>query len=344
MLRRLLQINSFFLLVFLLYGTNGCDRVKEKEWLFSSPSLGTRYTIKVFPASAKITKASLQTGIDRVLETVTHQMSTYDAESELSRFNQHQSTAWFEVSADTMLVIKDALMVSQLSQGAFDVTVGALVNLWGFGPGQEHEQIPSDERIRSLLEVIGYQNLEVQNLSIRKKKPSLYVDLSAIAKGFAVDKVSAYIESQGIDSYMVEIGGEIRTKGKKIDGQFWRIAIESPVAEQRKIQKVISLENLSVATSGDYRNYFEKEGRRYSHTIDPTTGKPITHSLASVSVIDVQCMHADALATAFMVLGQEKAYELAVRENIALFMIIRDGDQFVEKSTPAFEKLNPPSL
>ena len=191
-----------------------------------------------------------------------------------------------------------------------------------------------------MMERIGYQNLFVRQSppSIKKKNPGIYCDLSAIAKGFGVDKVAEYLDSKGFVHYLVEIGGEVRAKGVKPGGQPWRVAIAVPDGSS-SYQRVLLLKNISMATSGDYQNYFEKDGKRYSHTIDPCTGRPITHTLASVTVIHESCMMADALATAINVLGPGKGYELAIKENLPVFLIIKKRGGFVEKMTPLFEDI-----
>jgi thiamine biosynthesis lipoprotein len=229
-----------------------------------------------------------------------------------------------------------------ISGGAFDITVGPLVNLWGFGPDPMLFVAPDAVLIRQTLTKIGYQKLlfDDQNQRVKKIEVSLYLDLSAIAKGYAVDKVGALLEEYGISHYMVEIGGELRLKGHNIKQKPWRIAIEKPSSEQRVIQKVLPLSNISLATSGDYRNFFESEGVRFSHTIDPRSGSPIRHDLASVTVLSETTMKADALATALMVLGDEEGGRMAERENIAALFIIKTKDGFTEKASSSFlEKL-----
>jgi thiamine biosynthesis lipoprotein len=214
------------------------------------------------------------------------------------------------------------------------------VNLWGFGPAKEKREIPGEAQIKEAMVKIGYQKLAVHLSppSMKKEDPEIYCDLSAIAKGFGVDKVAAYLEAQGFNDYLVEIGGEVRARGKNPKGTLWRVAIASPDGSSG-YQKVLFLEDASMATSGDYHNYFEKDGVRYSHTIDPSTGRPITHKLASVTVVHASCMTADALATAIDVLGPGKGYELALKENLPVFLVIREKDTFVEKMTPRFQTL-----
>ena len=309
-------------------------------------TMGTTYMVKLVkngrlnsmsPSNAEKT---VTTEIDAVLKRVNSQMSTWIEDSELSKFNRFDKPEWFDVSMDTVIVFAEALRVSRLSGGAFDITVGPIINLWGFGPTKNERHIPTDEQIKEVMAKTGYQKLSVRQAppAVKKEDPGIYCDLSAIAKGFGVDEVAGYLESKEIYNYVVEIGGEVRARGKRPDGRFWRIGIATPDGSP-SYNKVVLLKDISMATSGDYHNYFEENGVRYSHTIDPTTGRPITHNLASVSVIHEFCMTADALATAIDVLGPEKGYELAIKENLPVFLILKGKDGFVEKMTPRFREL-----
>lgn len=330
----------------LVYSTStfGCDNRRSGGELavISGTTMGTLYNIKIVDerhAGQNVVSRNLRADIENILSTVNNQMSTYEKESEISRFNRHRASDWFPVSSDTAGVIKEALGISRLSGGAFDITVGPLVDLWGFGP-KTANGVPDRGQIKETLKIIGYENLSV-NLSppaIKKGFKELHCDLAAIAKGFGVDKLAAYLDSQNITSYLIEIGGELRTRGRNQHDRWWRIGIASPT-DTFGIQKVIDLKNQSMATSGDYRNYYEAGGIRYSHTIDPRTGSPVTHNLVSVTVVCDSCMRADALATAITVLGPEKGYELALRDDLAVFFIMKSKQGFREKSTPLFREL-----
>jgi thiamine biosynthesis lipoprotein len=235
-------------------------------------------------------------------------------------------------------VLKAAQKISKLTQGAFDISIAPLVNLWGFGPDEMTYTVPEEGEIKQQLNQIGYQHLLLSDKAdkIKKMIPSLILDLSALAKGYAVDQVALLMERSNISSYLVEIGGEIRLKGKNVDGQLWRIAIEKPMPDNRVIHKVLPISNIAMATSGDYRNYFEKDGIRFSHTIDPRTGYPVTHKLASVTILSENTMEADALATAIMVLGPNDGYQLAEKKQIAALFLIKTGTGYEEKSTSEF--------
>ena len=303
--------------------------------------MGTYYRIKLTQLPQNSSADQLQSGIETRLETINDQMSTWRDDSELSRFNTQTGTGWFEVSGATALVLAEANRISELSNGAFDVTVGPLVNLWNFGEQQGTDRIPIDEEIANAKQSIGYRNLEfrISPPALRKKISEIHVNLSAIAKGFAVDQVAEYLDEIGITGYMVDIGGEVRTQGTKPDGTGWKIGIQSPLEIQNSPYKSVSLQNRSMATSGDYRNYFEKEGKRYSHTIDPRTGRPVDRQLASVSVVHESCMTADALATAIMVLGPQAGYNLALREQLPVLLLVYKGNGLVEKSSPQMQRL-----
>ncbi|MEX0334563.1 FAD:protein FMN transferase [Vibrio tubiashii] len=314
----------------------GCEKPAEQVHL-SGPTMGTTYNIKYISAEGIPSPQTLQQEVDRLLEEVNDQMSTYRKDSELSRFNQLQSSESFEVSPQTVTVVKEAIRLNGLTQGALDVTVGPLVNLWGFGPEARPEVVPSDEELAARKAMTGIEHLSVEGNTLRKDIPNLYVDLSTIAKGWGVDVVADYIQSQGVKNYMVEVGGEMRLKGLNREGVKWRIAIEKPSTDERAIQEIIEPGDMAVATSGDYRIYFERDGVRYSHIINPQTGKPIRHKVVSVTVLDKSSMTADGLATGLMVLGEELGMQVANENNIPAFMIVKTQDGFKELASEAYK-------
>lgn len=317
----------------------GCSfEAEEKVWEISGPVFGTQYHINVVLPEDPARLEALAAGIEGELEKVDASMSTWRPDSELSKLNQaDDQSEWMPLSEPLSEVLQRAEAVSRLTDGAFDVTIGPVVNLWGFGPKARPEQVPSDQELAQALSATGYDKLE-----LRKSPPALradmpqYIDLSAIAKGYGVDVVARYLDSEGVKAYLVEIGGEVRVNGRKPEGDAWRLAIEQPTSDARQVNRVVALEERAMATSGDYRNYYESEGRRFSHTIDPGTGRPIEHNLASVTVIAEDCMSADALATGFNVMGFEQAEALATRENIPAYFIIRTENGFETHQTPAF--------
>lgn len=338
-------VSAVFFIGLLIF--SGCgERAPERQtYLFEGPTMGTTYQVKVVGAELPAARKDQIDGAIRTqLDEVNVLMSTYLEESELSRFNRHDDTA-FELSSATREVFQAALDLGRRSGGALDITVGPLVNAWGFGPGHWSPEGPtttlSDDEVAALLTHIGYQRLELSEAHgiLRKSDPDLYCDLSSLAKGYAVDRVAGALETLGATDFMVEVGGEIRARGENEQGRTWRIGIERPQLARGHVQRIVALDGLSLATSGDYRNYREVDGQRFSHIMDPRTGRPIQHRLASVSVLHQDCMTADGWATALLVLGEDEGFELASRENLAALFLVRDEDGFSEKQTPAFENL-----
>ncbi len=304
-------------------------------------TMGTVYSIKLGELPAGLQVDTLHREVEQRLQQINARMSTYQDDSELSRFNRHQDDDWFEVSKETAGVVNVALEISRLTDGAFDVTVGPLVNLWNFGPDAKPGHIPTTEQVEQEKARVGYQQLEVRLSppALRKKSPEIYVDLSAIAKGYGVDAIAELLADRGIADFMIEIGGDVRTGGTRHDGQHWRIGIEKPVSHLRSVQHVVGLSGQALATSGDYRNVFEHEGRYYSHAIDPFTGYPVQHELTSVSVIYLgNCMMADAWATALLVVGPDRALQLAEEHSLDVLLILRTDQGFEERMTDGFSR------
>lgn len=318
----------------------GCASSPDPLWTISGKTMGTTFQVKIARPNGRLQEKDIENEINRLLEEVNRQMSTYRPDSEITQFNQSRTTDWVGVARDFSYVLSVSQQISRWSNGAFDITVGPLVNVWGFGPDKVPIRIPSEDTLRARMALVGYGHIEVDTLTfaVRKHMPEMYCDLSAVAKGFGVDKVALYLDRVGVGDYFVEIGGEVRVKGRNAQGDLWRVGISTP-SGQPGVQKVVVLNNLAMATSGDYHNYFEKDGVRYSHTIDPTTGRPITHNLASVSVVHDNCTYADGLATAIDVMGPDKGFDFAVAKNLPVFMLVKEGDGFAEKMTPAFEAL-----
>jgi len=326
---------SLFIIVF-LSSCNNDKNIEVNE--FRGQTMGTSYSIKIVAKLTPSHKKNLQLSIDSTLIDINKKMSTYITDSELLKFNTSKDTNWIKVSKDLAMVISEALEISKASNGMYDITIGPLVNLWGFGPDIKNEKIPTQKEVDDKKKDIGFENILVnlEESKIKKKKPNIYCDLSSIAKGYGVDKVGLLFEKFGFNNYMVEIGGEVRTKGKNGKNEKWKIGIATPTNDG--LEKIVNLSNYSMATSGDYLNYFEENGVRYSHTINPKTGKPITHKLASVTVIYNNCSYADAYATAIDVMGPDEGYKFALQQNLPIFMIVRENNSFIEKMTPQFKK------
>lgn len=295
--------------------------------------MGTTYHITVI--ADQLPPSDIEQQIDQLLSKVDHSMSTYKKDSEISRFNRLNVGQQLEISQEFADVLQISREIWQLSEGAFDPTLGPLVDLWGFGPKATGDLIPSDQDITAALKNTGFDGVVLKGLILTKNKP-VALDLSAVAKGYAVDIVSNYLEMSALPDYLVEVGGEIRVSGFNSEGMPWRVAIEQPQL-LASVNKIVGLTDMSIATSGDYRNYFERDGIRYSHTIDPRTGKPIDHNLASVTVLIDSCAEADAWATAFSVLGAQQSIELAEKLDLAMYMLVRQNDQFIASSSRSFK-------
>jgi thiamine biosynthesis lipoprotein len=314
-----------------------CARPPE-SLLIQGPIMGTSYTVRVLRRPAQPDGKTLSRSVEERLEALNARLSTYVDSSDVVRFSAAPADQWVPVSRDTLAVVAEALRISRASDGAFDITVAPLVDLWGFGPDGQPGRVPGEEEIERLLAASGYRRIELRDEppALRKDHPELRIDLSAIAKGYAVDELARLLDEAGFTDYMVEIGGEVRTRGHRPDGTPWRIALESPLAGTREVLRVLPLSGESVASSGDYRNFFEHMGRRYGHTIDPRSGWPVEHGLGAASVIAASCMAADAWATALMVLGAEEGLRIAEREGLAANLVTRSQDGFVESMTSAY--------
>ncbi|NLO32005.1 MAG: FAD:protein FMN transferase [Candidatus Hydrogenedentes bacterium] len=331
-----------FLMGFSLSLSQGCTQgctAPSRATVLHGNALGTFYTVNISQLPDEVTSEEIQDVVDSTLDRINRLMSTYLDDSELSRFNTHESHTPFQLSPETYTVFEIAQRVSAQSDGAFDVTVGPLVNVWGFGP-EAFTKVPDDAAIQKLKEAVGYEKLSLlPDHKISKSQATLYCDLSGIAKGYAVDAIAEALTALGLKHFMIEVGGEIRVSGENSQGQDWNLGIETPNPEGRELFIVVHLSDASLATSGDYRNMFEVEGQLVSHTIDPHTGYPVQHPVASVSVIHPSCTWADAYATALMVMGEEKALAFAKEQGLAVMLIIHDGEhkQFKERSTPQFD-------
>lgn len=328
---------SFLFIIFLLAG---CSKEEPRESLaLTGETMGTSYHITLVADAGKplgLDQAGMQAALYSELETINYHMSTYSPDSELMRLNAAPAGEWFAISLPLEEVLELSQSISAASSGAFDITVGPLVNLWGFGADKSEDRVPAEADIDAAKAVVGYQKLEVGKKGALKQG-DIKLDLSAIAKGYGVDWIARFIAAKGISNYMVEIGGEVRVAGVNAEGKPWRIAIEQPSELQQGVHKVVSLSDVGMATSGDYRNYFEQDGKRYSHTIDPVTGYPINHALASVTVIAKTAAEADGWATAINVLGPDKGMEVANREKLAVYMIVKEKDGFSGRYSTAFE-------
>ena len=316
-------LKTFLIAASLCFLSSGCEG--KREHLIQGPTMGTTYHIKVVTGYFQGVPG-LKEKIEKRLVEINASMSTYQKDSEISRFNEfNQIGRKFRISEDFYRVMKTAQVVYRLSDGAWDATVNPLVDLWGFGRGRPKNKIPLGTEISALLSNIGFENIEVLKPGfLIKKRAAVTLDLSSIAKGYGVDQVADIIRKEGFQNYLVEIGGEVFASGYRKDGKFWRIGINRPQTDAAfdEVYKAVNLHNKAFATSGDYRNFFMVDGIRYAHVIDPRTGYPISNGVASVTIIADTCTFADGLATAIMVMGPEKGLDLINRLDAVEGLII----------------------
>lgn len=341
--RALLRPLAATALVVLAAGLVACGR-SPATLEVDGPTMGTYYSVKVANPPVGLTGEELQRGVAAALDEVIAEISTYDAASELSRLNRNPDTDWVAVSPQLHRLLAAGLELSELTAGAFDVTVGPLVNLWGFGPEINEESVPSPEAVAAALERVGHRMiaLRADPPAVRRARGDLYIDLSALGEGWGADRVAEHLESRGVTDYMVAVAGSIRMKGRNGEGAPWRIAVEEPTPGRRAVHRILAVTDAGLSTSGDYRNFFEEGGRRYSHHIDPRTGAPVRHSLASVTVVSDTATEADGLATALLLLGEKKGPALAAAEGIAAYFIVRTDEGFEVTATPDFERFLAP--
>ena len=316
----------------------GCNRGPEIIKI-SGSKMGTSYHVTIVadqPAPADLAKQ-----IEQTLDRVDQSMSTYKVDSEISQFNQLDVGQRLVISDDFDQVLRITRKVWQKSGGTLDPTVGPLVDIWGFGPTFTGDVVPSDSAIQRSLASIGFdavnRTVNNQQILLSKSRP-LRLDLSAVAKGYAVDLVADLLEMNALPDYLVEVGGETRVSGLNPEGDPWRLAIESP-SLTKAVAQVLNLEAGAVATSGDYRNYFERDGVRYSHTIDPRSGRPTTHSVASVTVVADTCAEADAWATALIVMNSDQAVDLANELKIPVYIVARQDEGYTVSYSETFTPL-----
>lgn len=321
---------------------SGCLFDEEPETVrLSGETMGTTYNITI--VGEDLDEAAMATAVEQSLQKVNAQMSNWDPSSEVSVFSASAETQPVSISPEFATVVAAANEVHAQSNGRFDVTLGPLIELWGFGPRKPEDPVPSDEDITAALAHVGQAqlvSLDQQAGTLAKADAAVGINLGAIAKGYGVDAVAATLEGFGAEHYMVEIGGDLVTKGENDKGEAWRIGIERPDAAVQAVELIVPVSNHGMATSGDYRNFFEQDGVRYSHIIDPTTGHPITHRTTSVTVVANDAMMADAWATAMLVLGAEEGLKVAEANNLAAFFISRGAsdseDAYIVEQSSAF--------
>jgi thiamine biosynthesis lipoprotein len=300
---------------------------------------GTTYHIKLAhdPGTTQLEQIRLQ--VTAELDQIDSQMSNYRQDSEISRLNEQETTQWLSVSPEIMELLTIAQIVYQRSEGCYDLTIKPLFDLWGFA---DHDnRVPSDQEIAELLPQIGMSLLEIDQAGqrIRKEHPKIKIDLSSIAQGYSVGRVTQRLEQLGVTEYLVEIGGEMFVKGRKANGDNWRIGVETPIAGERGLHKVIQIyepQGTAVMTAGTYRNYFVDHGQQYSHILSPQTGKPVNHQLRSVTVVHNDPTWADAWDTALLCVGEAKARQIAEEEHLKVLLIYEHDKKLQEYASKAF--------
>jgi thiamine biosynthesis lipoprotein len=336
------KLLSLYLFLGLAFALFGCGESRQRAVLvLDGETMGTYYQIKVVNPPADLDEETLRQQTDTALAQVNQSMSTYIADSELMQVNAGPVDTWLDVSDSLYEVLATSEEVSRLTGGAFDITVAPLVNLWGFGPDKFADP-PSEEQIAAARELVGFEYLKLSPDSAEVLKlRNVQLDLSAVAKGYGADYLAEVYTGLQLRDFMIEIGGELRLSGHNPEGKPWRIGIENPSLSRTGVVQAVELTDAGMATSGDYRNYYEVDGQRLSHIIDPTTGRPISHKLASVTIIAETAAEADALATAFTILGADKGRALAEDSDIAAYFIERQNGEFVTSYSSAFEQYLP---
>jgi thiamine biosynthesis lipoprotein len=320
----------------LLLLLSGCNKAPQgaQQYHLQGSTMGTYYSVKFYTDTPPVL-AELQQQLDKELELINDLMSTYRPDSELMRFNALTSTEPQQLSAQTTEVVAEAIRIGQQTAGILDITVGPLVELWGFGAAGRIERAPTAEQIDAITPYVGIDKLQLTGAGLSKLDPRVALDLSTIAKGYGVDRLADILLSHGISQFLVDIGGDMRIGAAKPDGH-WRLAIEKPISSGRAVQRILNLEHISLATSGDYRNYFEQDGVRFSHLIDPRTAQPIQHRTVSSTVLHPNAMTADAYATTLNVMATDEALAFAEQHGIAVLIIEKTADGFVERLSSAF--------
>ena len=325
----------FFVTVVLLLLCFGCADERRLSRL-SGDTMGTQWNVSYVPPKGSLADDDIGAQIERLLESVNASMSTYRTDSEISRFNAAAVGEWVHVSQPFFSVLSSAMLINRQSRGAYDVTLGPLIDLWGFGSPVALGGPPERGEIEQLLASVGHDKLRMDPANqLVMKTSSLQLDFSSIAKGYAVDQIANWLSEQLIDDFLVEVGGELRLSGYSARGDAWRIAIEQPDGSGR-VAQAMALTDTAVATSGDYRNFFEFKGKRFSHTLDPHTGFPVEHDLVSVTVVHPSATLADGWATALTALGAEVAIEVAMEQGLAVYFIRREGEGFISSYSEAF--------
>ncbi len=308
--------------------------------VISGKTMGTYYRVSMVGLD-KSREPALRQQIEAQLQEDDRQLSTYKSDSVLSRFNQYQGTDPQPISSGMADAIITALRIGHKTDNEMDITVGPLVNLWGFGPTKEPVKMPTQQQIDAARAEIGLQHIKViQQVDgdyLQKDQPNMYIDLSTVGEGYATDHLARLVEANGISDYLVSVGGAVVSRGRNPEGKPWQVAIQKPTDKEDAVEAIVDLQGMGISTSGSYRNYYELDGKRLSHIIDPATGRPITHKLVSATVIASTALEADGWDTGLMVLGTQRALALAEKQHLAVYLITKEPDGFKVSMTPQFK-------
>lgn len=331
-------LKRFITLLLIAFALSGCQQA-PREAEMSGEAQGTTYHIKLVLDGTPTTLEAVQREVSATLGQIDTQMSNYREDSEISHINQQESTGWLPVSEEIIRLLVIAKTVYEHSDGCYDLTVKPLFDLWGFS--RHENKVPTQVEIDAILPHVGMSLLEIDtvNKRIRKKDPQLKIDLSSIAQGYSVGLVAQRLETLGIKNYLVEIGGEMTVKGRKANGDDWRVAVQTPTPLTREIQKVIDVreqQGIAIMTAGTYQHFFEENGQTYSHILNPKTGRPVTHHLLSVTVMHDDPAWADAWDTALLCVGEQEAVRIAEAEQLRVLLIYDSGGKLTEQMSKAF--------
>ncbi|WP_322359271.1 FAD:protein FMN transferase [Pseudomonas sichuanensis] len=314
----------------------GCEQGPTLE-RFGGPTMGSSYSIQYVRQVGGPAPEQVRAAVESILQAIDAHYSTYRGDSTVSRFNQLPANQCLPVDADMLELVTFGQHLAEQSQGAYDLTVEPLLDLWGFGPQARALHVPDAQAQAQVRQRVGYRHLRIEGENLCKDAP-IELDFNSIAAGHAVDLIAAHLHKMGIDSFLAEATGELKAMGRKPDGSPWRVALELPREDRQVARQVIAVQGLAVSTSGDYRHYFEDNGRRYSHTFDARLGRPVEHDLASVTVLDASALLADGYSTLLLILGPQQGWDFAIAHGIAAMLVTRAEGGFVSRSTPAFER------
>jgi thiamine biosynthesis lipoprotein len=306
---------------------------------FGGPTMGSTYSIKYVRRAGLPAPTEVRTEVEKILTEVDQQLSTYRGDSDIQRFNVLPANQCQSMPGAILELVRIGEQLSNQSEGSFDLTVEPLLNLWGFGPQAREEKVPTAEALAEVRQRVGHAHLRIDGDQLCKDA-AVEVDFNSIAAGYTVDAIAARLEALGVHNYLAEVTGELKAAGRKLDGSPWRIALEEPRDDQQVAERIVAIDGYGLSTSGDYRNYFQQGGRRFSHTFDARTGAPVSHALASVTVIHPSALMADGLSTLLLILGPERGWEYAEKHDIGAFFVVRADTGFVTRSSHAFERLS----